>query len=134
MKTLLHTFAALTLATTLAACGGNDPKPTNRTPAPPAAAPQHTPGSHVDDEDYVGPRQAVTAKRFDPAVFETKTTKGKCKTKNKKGKCIAWHADTTSKVEKDDADHVLILGDNTEVDVDQATYDSYEVGQTYPRA
>jgi hypothetical protein len=137
MKTMLHAFAALTLATILAACGGT--KPADRTPAPAAAA-QHTPGAHVDAEDYAGPRQAVTAKRFDPAVTEKKIEKGKCKIRNNKGRCTAWHADKTTTVEKDDADFVLILADQTEVDVDQDTYDSYDLtdadtaGDVFPRS
>jgi hypothetical protein len=105
---------------------------TDKRAAQPAAAPapQHTPGSHVDAEDYVGPVQAVVARRFDPetpAVTETKTVKGDCKTR-KNGKCTAYYPDkkkTVTKKEADDADWVLILADRTEVDVDQATYDAY---------
>lgn len=135
-------FVALFGVLALAGCN-SDTKDTGRRQADPA--PTHTPGSHVDAEDYVGPVQAVTAKRFDPevpAVTETKKVKGDCKTR-KNGKCTAWNPDKTKTVvkkKKDDADWVLILADGTEVDVDESTFNAYNLtdadkaADVFPRA
>jgi hypothetical protein len=126
MKTVLHAFAALTLALTLSACGGSGNEKSNSQPA----APVHTPGAHVDAEDYVGPPQTVVSKRVDPEVKKKTTENTTCKTRyttgSKKGKCKVWNTKTVEKV-TDDTDHVLLLPDRTEVDVDERTYDSYNL-------
>jgi hypothetical protein len=110
---------ALVLAT-LAGCG-DDPAPA------------------TDSEDYTGTPQGITSKRVDEPVYGTRTkykTETYCKVKKANGTCKTYAtrkvADGTETYEVDDRDWVLVLADGTEVDVDQAEYDRYQVGATYP--
>ena len=76
----------------------------------------------VDSEDYAGAPQAVADKRVDPEVTDLKCTK-----KDKKHRCVSWKPVVT-----DDRDWVLVLADGTNVDVDEAEFNRYQKGQTYP--
>ncbi len=125
MKSLLHAFATLALAATLTGCTDDR----NDKGAQPAGQQvTYQPGSHVDAEDYTGPRQAVTGKHIEPEVLGTgKKTETKC-VKRVSGKCKKTKKVTTDEeYVKDDMDHVLDLADGTTVDVDEAVFDSYDL-------
>jgi hypothetical protein len=59
-----------------------------------------------------------------------------CKTRKANGTCKTWGtkrvANGTETYETDDRDWVLVLADGTEVDVDEAEYNRYEMGAMYP--
>jgi hypothetical protein len=130
MKTKTRTMIALSagLLALAFATGCAEDQKTNSASSQPA--PVHTPGADVDAEDYVGPQQTVVAKRVDPEVTKKTEEKTTCKTRHttgsRKGQCKTWNYKTVEKV-TDDADFVLTLTDGTDVDVDQATYDSYNL-------
>jgi len=93
----------------------------------------------TDSEDYTGQPQAIASKRVDEPVMGTRTkykNETYCVTKKANGTCKTWGSrrvvDGTETYEVDDRDWVLVLTDGTEVDVDQAEYDRYQVGATYP--
>ncbi len=119
MKTVAHAFAAITLALVLAACGGDgdtQSKPQTQT---------------VDAEDYTAGPATIVDKRVDPQKKEEKKERTTCKTR-KNGVCKKWNYKKVEKV-VDDTDYLLVLDNNYEVDVDRATYDSYQEREVYPR-
>jgi hypothetical protein len=119
--------AAGVLALGLAACGNDDQADQN--PASTA-----TTARTVDAEDYTAGPAVIVFKRVDPNVTEKVTKKTTCKKKNKKNKavCDAWNYKTKTVV-TDDEDQVFELDNGYDVDVDQATFDGYGEGDTYPR-
>lgn len=90
----------------------------------------------VDAEDYTAGPATIVAKRIDPAKTKKEKKKDGCKTYyttgSRKGQCKTWKYKTVT--ETDDTDYLLQLDNGYEVDVDQATYDSYDVTHVYPRS
>lgn len=87
----------------------------------------YVPGVAVDAEDYNGPAQKVMAKQIDEEKRGIKT-QSKCTGSGKKKKC---KIQTTYPV-IDDRDLILVMEDTTPVDVNQKTFDRYEIGDMYP--
>ena len=115
-------IAAAVLALALTGCGGDGDA-----------------SAKADSEDYTGAPQAVASKRVDEPVYGTRDkykTETYCKAKKTNGTCKTYATrrvkDGTERYEMDDRDWVLVLADGTEVDVDQAEYDRYQVGGVYP--